>query len=131
VIATRYYFSSLAYNCCSEADWGFVRRLNHGFPNPDLLIYLDLPVEIALKRIGDRQQAKREENQTDCYEQAEKLTQVDQNYQRIFRDYPDQYFRIDATLPVEDIHQQMIDQIEQLTGSLSTQPTQQESLQSD
>ena len=117
VIATRYYFSSLAYNCYSEADWAFVSRLNQAFPNPDLLIYLDLPVDIALQRIGDRQKEQLQENPTECYEKAEKLTTVYQNYQRIFKHYPDQHFWVDATLSVEDIHQKIVDKIELLTIS--------------
>ncbi|MEY2985234.1 MAG: hypothetical protein RLZZ568_1851 [Cyanobacteriota bacterium] len=67
VIATRYFFSSLAYNCHNEADWAFVSRLNQEFPNPDLLIYLDLPVEIALTRIGSRNQTGPHQPLTDCY----------------------------------------------------------------
>ena len=111
VIATRYYFSSLAYNCYSEADWAFVSRLNQEFPNPDVLIYLDLPVEIALKRIGDRQQAQLEKNPTECYEKVEKLTNVYQNYQRILKDYPGNHYWIDARLSVDKIHQTIIDEI--------------------
>jgi dTMP kinase len=111
VIATRYYFSSLAYNCHTEADWDFVSRLNQAFPNPDLLIYLDLPVDIALKRIGDRQQDQSEENPVECYEKAEKLNQVYQNYQRILKDYPDEQCQIDARLSVDEIHQKLIEKI--------------------
>jgi len=114
VIATRYYFSSLAYNCHSEADWEFVQGLNQAFPNPDLLIYLDLPVEIALKRIGDRQQQKLDANPTECYEKAEKLTQVYQNYQKILDNYPDKQCRLDARLSEIEIHQTIIEKIDYL-----------------
>ncbi|MEB3226998.1 MAG: dTMP kinase [Synechocystis sp.] len=108
VIATRYYFSSLAYNCYSEADWEFVSGLNHAFPNPDVLIYLDLPVEIALKRIGDRQQCQGETPPTEHYEKAEKLTTVYRNYQRIVKNYSDPHWVLDARLSADEIHQQIV-----------------------
>ncbi len=115
VIATRYYFSSLAYNCHTEANWSFVSRLNQEFPNPDLLIYLDLPVDIALKRIGDRQRSQGEENPVECYEKAEKLTQVHQNYQRIFKDYADEQCWLDARLSADEIHQKIIEKIDRFS----------------
>lgn len=107
VIATRYYFSSLAYNCHTEADWAFVSRLNQEFPNPDLLIYLDLPVDIALKRIGDRQSS----TPAECYEQVEKLTAVYRNYQRIQGEYPGRQCHLDGRLSVNEIHQLIINEI--------------------
>lgn len=107
VIATRYYFSSLAYNCHTEADWRFVRRLNEAFPNPDVLIYLDLPVDIALQRIGDRQDG----TPTECYEKAEKLTEVYCNYQRICDEYSGKKCCLDARLSVDKIHEQILKEI--------------------
>lgn len=111
VITTRYYFSSLAYNCHTEADWEFVQRLNQSFPQPDCVIYLDLPVDLALQRLGDRQQRS---NQTprECYEQREKLTSVHHNYERIFAHYPGQCCRLDASLPVEQLHQAIVTEVE-------------------
>jgi dTMP kinase len=112
VITTRYYFSSLAYNCHTDADWEFVQRLNKSFPAPDWVIYLDLPVDIALQRLGDRQQsigtAPRE-----CYEQREKLLAVHRNYDKIFDHYPGQLRRLDASLPVEQLHQTIVTEIEE------------------
>ena len=54
VISTRYYFSSLAYNCQTTEQFNFVSQLNHKFPNPDLAIYIDIPAEVSLSRIKDR-----------------------------------------------------------------------------
>ena len=102
VITTRYYFSSLAYNCHNQEDFDLVSQLNQNFPNPDLLVYLDLPIEIALKRISDR--PKKE-----IYETQEKLTKVRKNYQQIFDNYPDLILRVNANQPIEIVHQTIID----------------------
>ena len=45
VITTRYYFSSLAYNCDDPEQHHFVQGLNTHFPAPDWVIYLDIPVD--------------------------------------------------------------------------------------
>jgi len=107
VITPRYYFSSLAYNAHQPEDWDFIERLNQDFPPPDLLIYLDLPVEVALRRIGDRQQRE-------CYEQVEKLTQVAQNYQQILSHYPHPQLVIAGMLATDVIHQQIVGAITEL-----------------
>ncbi len=102
VITPRYYFSSLAYNCHTEAEYNFVSGLNRFFPNPDVVIYLDIPVDIAINRIEER--AER-----DCYEQAEKLLQVRENYQRIFKAYTGRLLTLEGTEPEAELHQKVVD----------------------
>jgi dTMP kinase len=102
VITTRYYFSSLAYNCHNQDDWELVSKLNQNFPNPDLLIYLDLPIEISLARIGDRP-AK------EIYETREKLTQVRNNYRQILGNYSNLILTVNAEQPIHTVHQTIID----------------------
>jgi dTMP kinase len=105
VISTRYYFSSLAYNCQTPEQFEFVSKLNHKFPNPDLVIYLDLPVEASLARLAER-------SLTEIYETKTKLTQVRENYQRIFQNYNDPLLIVDGTATKEYIHQQIIDLVQ-------------------
>ncbi len=101
VISTRYYFSSLAYNCHTTEQFEFVKRLNYKFPNPDLVIYCDLPVEVSLARIQGR-------SIKEIYETKNKLTQVRENYQAIFRDYSDRLLIINATDSQDNVHQKII-----------------------
>jgi dTMP kinase len=101
VITTRYYFSSFAYNGYTQEDWEFIARLNHNFPNPDLVIYCDLPVEISLSRIQDR-------STKEIYETKEKLSQVRQNYHRLFKEYSERLLMIDATQAKTEIHQTIV-----------------------
>jgi dTMP kinase len=102
VITPRYYFSSLAYNCHTQAEYDFVSRLNQSFPAPDLVVYLDIPVEVAMSRIAER--AERE-----CYEEEAKLTQVSLNYERIFETYSGLLLTLDGTQPEGDLQQTIIE----------------------
>ncbi|WP_029681777.1 dTMP kinase [Picosynechococcus sp. NKBG15041c] len=101
VITTRYYFSSLAYNANNPSEYDFIYRLNQDFPDPDLVFYFDLPVEISLERINRR-------SHQEIYETKAKLTQVRQNYQQIFQTYPGHWYQLDATNPPEVIHQKIL-----------------------
>jgi dTMP kinase len=101
VITTRYYFSSFAYNAKTEKDFQFVSLLNQDFPPPDLLIYLDIPVDTALIRIRDR-------IALEIYETKEKLTQVKHNFDTIIDKYKHAYLRIDGTSSKEEIHRKIV-----------------------
>ena len=98
VIATRYYFSSLAYNTNNQEEFNFVYGLNKRFPNPDLVIYLDMSLDIALSRLENVPY-------TEVYETKEKLQQVKDNYQQIFQAYQGRILKIDAKDSIEQIHQ--------------------------
>ncbi|RJP73423.1 MAG: dTMP kinase [Candidatus Zixiibacteriota bacterium] len=54
VLLDRYYYSSIAYQGARGLDPQDIRRRNEAIaPRPDLVILLDLPPEIALRRIRD------------------------------------------------------------------------------
>ena len=101
VIVSRYYFSSLAYNSHNSEQFNLVSRLNKKFPNPDLLIYLDIPLETSLARLEQR-------SLQEVYENEAKLTKVKANYQQIINKYKDLSLIIDGTKEQQDIHQQII-----------------------
>ncbi len=107
VISTRYYFSSLAYNCQTPEEFDFVGKLNHKFPNPDLAIYLDISPEVSLSRIRDR-------SLKEVYETKDKLSKVRKNYQNIFANYPDNLLIIDGTKDILEISHQIISAIENI-----------------
>ncbi len=100
VIATRYYFSSLAYNTNNQEEFDFVYGLNKRFPNPDLVIYLDISLDIALSRLENALYKE-------VYETQEKLQQVKDNYQQIFQSYKGKILKIDAKNSIEEIHQRI------------------------
>ena len=107
VISTRYYFSSLSYNCQTPEEFEFVSNLNHKFPNPDLAIYLDISPEVSLSRIKDR-------SLKEIYETKDKLSKVRKNYQNIFDDYLDNLLIIDGTEDKTKIHKKIIDAIQSI-----------------
>ena len=102
VISTRYYFSSLAYNCQTPEQFSFISKLNHQFPPPDMTIYLDIPVEVSLNRTKDR-------SLKEIYETKEKLTIVKANYEKIFSNYSGLLLIIDGTQKPAIIQQKIID----------------------
>ena len=105
VISTRYYFSSLAYNCDTVDKFNFIKKLNDRFPNPDLTIYLDLPIEASLARLQER-------SLQEIYETKSKLTLVREQYQKIFAEYDGKAIVLDATQDRLHIHRSIVEQVE-------------------
>lgn len=105
VISTRYFFSSYAYHCTSNADIEFVKTLNSRFPNPDLVIYLDNPASVSVSRINRRAFK-------DKYENSHKLLKAKENYDSLFRSYMGNLLILNATDKVDEIHQKIINRVE-------------------
>lgn len=71
-----------------------------GFPMPDLTLWLDVPIEIALERImarGDKPYAWNSRTGQDAERILKDLTLHRQAYQMVARRYPDRIVRIDAS----------------------------------
>jgi len=83
-----------------------VSSLNDGFPNPDLVVYIDIPVEVALTRIRDR-------SVKDIYENQEKLARVSKNYQDIFSKYEGLALQVDGREEKDLVHQKIVRFIEE------------------
>ncbi len=105
VISTRYYFSSLAYNCHNQEDFEFVSSLNQKFPNPDLLVYIDLPIEVSLERLSHR-------SSRDVYENKDILRKVRKNFQFIFNNYDSLILKVNGTELKDSIHQKIVSFLE-------------------
>lgn len=55
VLLDRYYLSMMAYQGARGADPSAIRAANEEFaPVPDAVVWLDIPVSVALERIGGR-----------------------------------------------------------------------------
>lgn len=95
VIVPRYIYSSLAYNAQSQGDIFWLRELFDRDIKllPHIVIYLDLPPNIAIKRIKNRQGK-------DMFEDEFSLKNIYQRYQSIFsQQFETPVIKIDATKP--------------------------------
>ena len=107
VICDRYYYSSLAYQG-SGTDPEWVSNMNLNCPEimrPDVCIFLDLTPEQSMARIN-RNRATQE-----IYENEEKLTQVRNQFYRVFDQLRerDNIQIVDAYRSVEEIHASIVE----------------------
>jgi dTMP kinase len=78
VILDRYYPSTIAYQGAEGFDFKELLTLNETIaPTPDLLIYFDLPVEVAIKRLKERG------NEFSIFEKEEKIVRIAENYENL------------------------------------------------
>lgn len=113
VVCTRYLFSSLAYNSETPEEEALIRRLNADFPMPDALIYLRGTVELSARRLAAR-------TSLETYENNEKLSAVQRNYDRILDNYSGRKLIVDATLSRNVIADQVFDFVNQTEPTLAT-----------
>lgn len=99
VVCDRYYLSSLAYQTL-DAPFSWVYQINSRALLPDLTIFLQVPVETCLERIGNRQGTRQE-----MFERKEALERVRASYRRaIERLQPHEAIQVvDGTLSIEGV----------------------------
>ena len=107
VICTRYLLSSLVYNCETEEEREFVKKLNSEFPLPDLTLFIDCPVKTCLKRLNQGRAAK------DIYENEMKLNKVRQSYDQLLEDYQGGLAYIDGKKDRLSQHQEIVKVLEE------------------
>ncbi|KGX85455.1 dTMP kinase [Pontibacillus litoralis] len=100
VVCTRYSLSSLAYQS-DEEGYEFVYDLNKRFPNPDLVIYIDNPVETSIDRLQKR-------TVQDVYENKEKLLSVKERYNKIFKTYDGKLLIVKGDQNPQQIHLEIV-----------------------
>ena len=95
IILDRYYPSTLAYQSSQGLSLKELLIENETIaPIPDLVIYLDLPLEVAFKRIGNR------EKKLTIFEKREFLERVMETYKKCLKLF--NYLIIDTTKPIEE-----------------------------
>jgi dTMP kinase len=91
VLQDRSYYSTLAYQSpgVDEESWKELLRIQRTVAvEPDLILYLDLPVPLALKRISGR-------GARDAFEDASYLEKVRAKFSELFE--PPKWVRLDAS----------------------------------
>lgn len=103
VITDRYYHSSFAYQGDVDGEQRFdidwVRALNARALRPDVTFFLDVPVDVALTRLGDR-------GHLDIYETREKLERLQARYREvveILRGEGERIVTVDGTLAAQAV----------------------------
>lgn len=103
VISDRYFWSALAYGIADregvEIDrTGKVLLVSQAILSmydrhliPDKTFFLDIPVELALERLGKMSKKK------ELYEEETKLIQIDKAYRWLVRQFPEEITVIDGT----------------------------------
>ncbi len=98
VVTDRYVYSSLAYQSASGLELEWVRQINSFAPEAELVLYLDLPPQVALERLGDRRR--------DRYERVEFLERVRRAYLELAKG--ENFELIDASRGVEEVHAEVV-----------------------
>jgi len=122
VLLDRYTYTAFARDVVRGLNLDWVKKLYNYAPKPDLVFYLDMPIDILLKRvIGttglDYWESGRDIGlSTDFYESF-KLYQTNclNEYNKMKDEY--NFVSIDGTLPREIIHNFMIQHVEKLLNS--------------
>ena len=113
VISDRYYYSSLAYQG-SVLGYDTVAELNLGrddIRRPDICVFLDLPPEKSLERIGKRGEA------TEIYENFDYLTRTRAMFFDVFerlRQNGENIAVIDASGTVEEVAEKVLSAVEEI-----------------
>ena len=113
VVSDRYYHSSLAYQSLTM-PLDRVMALNADFRVPDLTVYLDVPVDVALDRIKDR-------SEREIYEYREKLELVDARYRQVITvlgKRGDRIVVLDGTHPAREVSELIWHEVKKLGAAL-------------
>ena len=100
VVSDRYLFSSLTYQSVTCGD-ELPRRLNKGFPLPEILFFFDIDPEISLQRVLGR-------GETEIYEKLDFQKATAARYRNVIAEYERmntgmKIVRLDASQSVEKI----------------------------
>lgn len=125
VLLDRYTYTAFARDVVRGLELDWVKQLYSYAPQPDLVFYLDMPVEVLLKRvIGttglDYWESGRDIGLSSDFYKSFKIYQTKclDEYNEMKDEY--NFVTIDGTLDVQDIHQKMIQHVEELlkTGKI-------------
>ncbi len=97
VLQDRYYYSTAAYQGRASGPTSteiWESNLRRGFPTPDLVVYLTLPVEVALARI------RASRGLAESFESHEELRRISENYELVI---PPDALRLDTTAPLSHL----------------------------
>lgn len=122
VLLDRYYYTALARDVVRGQDIDWVKNLYDYAPEPDLTFYLDMPVDVLLKRIIGTTGLNYYESgrdvgfSTDFYKSFKIYQQkcLDE-YNNMKSEY--NFKSIDGTMSIQEIHKIMNDEVQKILDS--------------
>ena len=99
-LCDRYIYSNMVYNAKDDEDMKRIEELNSKFIQPDVVFYIDTPVETCLDRIARRNGKK------EIFENKEKLTEAKRRYDMIADS--GKMVRIDGTLSERNVLEEIL-----------------------
>jgi dTMP kinase len=105
VVLDRYYFSTAAYQGVRGADPAEILRTNEQFaPPPDLLVFVDIPISVAMERIQKRGLA------VNSFEKADALERSAAIFRSIDKPY---LLTVDGCQPIAQIATEILQVVQQ------------------
>ena len=114
IIMDRYFWSAVVYGSVDLAGSNFadsadkllvtqsILSMYHKFLVPDMSIYLKVPIEIALKRIGTKK------DRLEIYEHEEKLINIEKGYNWLVDKFKNEFTIIDGTKSEAEITKEIV-----------------------
>lgn len=122
VLLDRYTYTAFARDVVRGLDIDWVKKLYNYAPKPDLVFYLDMPIDILLKRvIGttglDYWESGRDIGLSVDFYESFKIYQAQclEEYNNMKEKHS--FVSIDGTLPIDDINKIMVEHLEKLLKS--------------
>jgi dTMP kinase len=84
-VCDRFYYSTIAYQCAQGVSFDWIYKMHTGVMDPDIAFFLDISVDQAMARIGERG------HKTDIFEKKEFLEKVRNNYLDIVKTHDAKY----------------------------------------
>lgn len=114
VVQDRYLYSSLAYQSV-HSGYDLVYQLNKDFPLPSITFFLDIPVDVSIRRLEIRKSVQ------EIFEHREFQQQLRERYLRAFDDFSDgtETVILDGTRTPEEIHAAVWKRVRQMISMAS------------
>jgi len=100
IVSDRYIYSSLAYQGAAGLDLKWIEEINKFAILPDLAIYIDIPVEVALERL------KREKSVMENFQTQHKVREV---YLKLIKD--GKLVPINGNRPVNEVDKDILETV--------------------
>ena len=106
IILDRYKLCNKVYSNLEISDLGHMDRMLEILPNPDLGIYLDVDIDVALSRINNRNN-----RELAPYEKKEGLIALKERYEKLIQQENYNIIKVDANLSEKEVTKCALDSI--------------------